>query len=224
MEIMTKPYNLEIDKNNFFLFPSPFIWWKKIKSHEKIKEKYLPLILDDIKSNGKQYYENNTWDCNVTSSFFNLKNNQNIFDEKFFNKVIWEPIDEMIEELSPIIQLQNPVFSNISQIWYNFYEKNNWQEIHNHIDFTCIPDSDHSYFVSSFSGIYLLKLKSKNDTCFVNSGTSMNCFTINSMQTLNTSNLTEGHVIIFPSELMHYVTPNLSKDRISVSFNIISKY
>ena len=204
-----------VGEGNHYFFPSPFVWWTKIPDHEQIKQKYMPLILNDIDTNGSYYNQKNTWDCKVTSSFFNEDvYSVHIFDTAFHNKVIWDPLDQMITELNGSHSLPAPKSSSLLHVWYNKYEHLNWQEVHNHC-----PLDDHQ----TFSGIYILDLDSKNPTSFVRQQ-ELRCFSTYSMQHLDTKNLSEGHVIIFPGELMHYVNPNLGENRLTVSFNIVSNY
>jgi hypothetical protein len=224
---MSDTKDLDLEESNFFIFQTPFVWWKKIKSHKKIKNTYLPLIMEDIKKNGRTYNKKNTWNCDIVSSFFDDsdKNNFNIFDQNFFEKIIWEPIDELIEQMNPILNVKIPRTSNIAKIWYNHYKGSHWQEIHNHSIIPIFPESPTSYSVPSFSGIYIMNLEYANTTCFTNESKSINCISLDSSQILTTKKMEEGYVIIFPSELMHYVNYNNSyEDRITVSFNVISKY
>ena len=203
------------EKDNFFLFPNPFVWWTKLDCHEEIKEKYIPLINKDIDINQKYYNQKNDWNCKITTSFFNEdKFLLHIFDEEFLNKVIWNSVDKMLAELTHKIYLPVPDSSIINHVWYNKYDDLNWQEIHNH---------ENIGSPNQFSGIYLLSLEEQNTTCFVYQQ-HLKCYTSETLYTLNTSHLDEGHVIIFPCELMHYVNPSITKNRLTVSFNIDCNY
>ena len=69
-----------------------------------------------------------------------------------------------------------------------------------------------------FSGIYLLELNETNKTHFYCSGgnTAMKLLA-------NTRNIPEGSIILFPSHLLHYVTP-CEAERATVSCNISLAY
>ncbi len=178
-----------------YQFPGPFIFSKEISDHQQIKDKYLPKIVDDIEAN-KEKYIIPGWNCEVYSTMLNQVDF--LFDDDLVNKVIWEPLDECLEQtkLSKV-----PKSSNIHQLWYNYYDEGFFQEAHTHGN-------------SSFSGIYLLKLEEENTTSFVNN-TSHEYFDV----TYTTKHFKEGTVIIFPSRLLHYVNP-VKKNRITISFNI----
>lgn len=205
-------YRVDLEKSNTFLFPTPFVWWTKLGCHQEIKEKYIPLISKDLETNQDYYKQQNSWNCQVTTSFFNEDNYMlHIFDREFLDKVVWDSVDKMLVDINERITLPVPKSSVLSHIWYNKYDNLNWQEIHNHEK------------SSTYSGIYLISLEENNTTNFVYPQ-HLRCYTNETLYTLNTSNLDEGHVIIFPSELMHYVNPTLSQNRLTISFNINSDY
>ena len=199
---------------NYASFPSPFVWWSKVKNHSEIKSKYLPLIDVDFDLNRNVYDKNNTWACQVTSSFFNGSDTSPIFDTNFYNSVVWDCLDKMLEELSKKLYLPVPIESRISRIWYNKYDPGSWQEIHDH--------SPCFNYGETFSGIYLLDLNESNGTVFYQQS-KLRCFSQEYSHRIFTDHIEDGCVILFPSELAHYVKPSVNS-RTTVSFNIASKY
>jgi hypothetical protein len=201
------------------IFPAQFIYWSSVKNHSKIKEKYYPLILKNKNEYGSKFIEtvNKRWNCDCYSSFFSPKDTKNIFDNDFLNEVIWDPFDEMLDEFIkfPInLPIPIPKQSNISDIWYNHYDKGMYQEVHNHS-----PNNK----VVHFSGIYLMELNEDNTTTFVYKNECKLYSSVSNIFNYKTKHIGEGNVIIFPSELLHYVNPSL-KSRTTVSFNIVSEY
>ena len=64
----------------FYQFPGPFIFYKEIDEHQQIKEKYLPMIMEDIKVN-----KNKTFEVNVkfsSSSSYSFMTKFTIYKDK----------------------------------------------------------------------------------------------------------------------------------------------
>lgn len=208
-----------------FLFPAHFVWWKKLKNHEEIKEKYLKLIDEDFKLNGDFYRENKTWSCDVTSSYFDSNMISPILDKYFMDNVVWNSVDEMLLDLSVSYNLPVPKYSNIASLWYNKYQPGDWQEMHDHAICSLIEETDKKVkkiLRPAFSGIYLLDLNEDNKTVFYSTNL-VTCFSPDNSNSFTTQGIEEGCVILFPSELPHYVNRCVNS-RTTVSFNIASNY
>lgn len=191
-----------------YIFPSNFVYWQKVQNHQEIKEKYIELILNDFESNKDEYKSKSDWNCSVVSSYFDdeNRNNKRIFDQYFIENVVQEPIENCISQLN----LMRPETISIFKIWYNVYDKNDYQEVHHHLGSQSI----------SYSGIYILDLDGKNNTHFCQPGVTLESqFGSN----FNGSTLEEGDVIIFPAGLLHYTSP-IDINKISVSFNVRCLY
>jgi hypothetical protein len=200
----------------FYLFPTKFVFWTQIDNHKEIKNKYYDKLVSHIDSNENRYKEKiqKTWGCECASSFFDANAINSLFDEEFYKEIIWNPIDLMLSEMTDKLNIPCPQTSTLEGIWYNKYSRGNWQEVHNHLPTT-------------YSGIYLFHLEEKNTTTFFDTG-NLKCWgDENNMPRFLTSNpdanIDEGTVIIFPSELMHYVNP-CEKEKISISFNVQSQF
>ena len=184
------------------VFPGPFILVYEVKNHLKIKSKILSYIKNLDELNVSDNFQN------LKTSYYNSKNND--FEKKILNdgeiidNVVWEPIDYFLEN-NPFFIQSKPENSILRNMWFNYYENDSFFSTHTH------PGS-------TFSGIYLLHLEEKNNTEFYFSGSGNSNY-----QYVNyrTEHITEGHVILFPSEVFHSV-PKVNSKKITISFNVNS--
>ena len=181
------------------LLRSPFIFYCDVPNHIEIKENYYSHLKDVIHESDDTTVDR--WNCNVKTTF-------NLFvdclwDDYFLDSVVWKPIDQMLEEVDLNFY---PTQSKISDIWANFYKGGEFQETHDHVG------KGHNLF----SGIYILHQKGPNKTSFF-----MNNYGIldHHINTSDMDDIKEGTVIIFPSNLLHYVNP-VEDERCTISFNI----
>lgn len=198
------------------IFPPNFVFSQKVENHQEIKEKYYSRILDDNQKNGEIYKTNNNWYCKVSSSFFANDPQRNflLFDEDFMKDVVWDNFRLFFKEMRKIVDDYNlPQRSDITEIWYNIYQKGEFQDMHSHLG----P----FHGSCNFSGIYLIHLEEPNKTAFRQEGIipGHSAFIYEHF----TEDLEEGTVILFPSSLLHLVKP-CEKTRTTVSFNIICQY
>ena len=179
---------------------APFIFYCDLPNHTEIKEIYYPELLNIFDQDRDDLYKK-SWNCKVlTTHSFEIE----ILREKLFlDSVVWKPLDQMLTEVDLNVY---PTNSRIQGIWANFYEKDFFQEVHDHVG----VNGCH------FSGIYIIDQNGDNKTSFIH-----NNFGIldNQIHTKNMDDIKEGTVLIFPSNLLHYVNPTDSK-RCTISFNI----
>lgn len=188
------------------IFPAQFVYSTKIKNHFQIKQKYLPIIQEDLKNNKFLYESSSSWSCDVISSFFgNKKKNLTMFGDNFYDEIVWKPLAQLKKELSEKISLYKfPKKITLTEIWYNAYEHGYFQEYHKHGR-------------SNFSGIYLIDLHEENKTVFKQE--LSHSITLDKYCLYDTKHLEEGTVIIFPADLSHCVRP-CENTRTSISFNL----
>jgi hypothetical protein len=203
---------------NLHIFPTKFVYWKQVENHENIKKEYYDRVLNDLNQNKIKYKREveMNWNCDCYSSFFENKIlERGVIDQKFLEKVIWDNFDQMLLELNrSILKIPFPKKSNIPNIWSNYYSEGMFQEVHNHNNNNC---------KCNFSGIYLMHLEENNTTTFIDD-TSYSIYpNSDNLQTFKTNHIKEGNIIFFPSNLMHYVNPCM-RNRITISFNILSEY
>ena len=181
------------------LLRSPFIFYCDIPNHIDIKENYYSHLKDIVRDSNDTIVKR--WNCNVRTTYnFTV---DCLWDEYFLDNVVWKPMDQMLEE----VNLNHyPKNSKIGGIWANFYKGGEFQESHDHVG------SSHNYF----SGIYILDQTGPNKTSFFsnNYGILDSC-----IHTKDMDDIKEGTVIIFPSNLLHYVNP-VEDERCTISFNI----
>ena len=186
-----------------YLFPGDFIFWSSVKNHESIKQSLLSMISNNLSATSdNQRYK---WLCDVNTEFFN----QNVFKYlPLITNQIYPSLDKMFLELQNLSNnFKVPKVSTVTQIWYNHYEANGNQEVHSHAG-------------SSFSGIYILNLNEENKTVFCSYNASM---FIAGTEVKQLKEAKEGDIIIFPSNLLHYVLP-CEQTRDSIAFNISCEY
>ena len=173
-----------------------YIFHTKIPNHQEIKDKYLPLLEKDHTLRARQGYT-----ASGTTVFG--QNNFHLFDESFVQDVVWKPFHKMLDELPPIHHHSIIKTIKISDIWYNRYLK----------DHICKP---HIHTGCSFSAIYLLHLQEPNPTVFIPN--LQNYSYMMYENNIETKHITEGEVMIFPSNMLHYCLP-IVKERWVVVWN-----
>lgn len=151
------------------------------------------------------------WNCNIHSSFSHTNKNYNcgnIPEDLIF--LIEEKLNEFFDN-----EFKSTLKGRyyISNIWYNIYKKNQFQESHNHG--TCL-----------FSGCYYLKFNKNchEQTFFHNPNFNINFKKVeNEPYFCSNVNCEEDDIIIFPSNLKHGtkgVVKNCDESRITISFNV----
>lgn len=181
------------------LFPT-FFGKVKFNEHKKYKNIFNSLNLKNINANQPR-----NWNSVVHTSFDS--------NEKFNTEDLKSDIEKFLLRHLDIQNLE------INSFWYNIYKKGFYQEKHNHCDYG-----------NFLSGIYFYK--NPTSPVFVNSSdgiiSSMGYGTVFSntfVSKLRPNNFSpfveEGDIIIFPSDLEHYVPLYNSDDpRITFSFNL----
>jgi hypothetical protein len=191
------------------VFPSDFVYLTHAKDHEAIKNDLLPKICSGLKDTETDYV--GRWDSPVNTEFFraclNGTNDVVKVAEKYgplIDNEIIPAYTAMFEELKQLYpNYKTPMQSRLTEIWYNHYLKGDHQNVHNH-------GSGFGY-----SGFYILELKEENKTSFF----SYTASSIGQVCGLDLKLAKEGDIVIFPSQLMHYVLP-CEGPRTTVSFNI----
>ena len=147
------------------------------------------------------------------------------FNEEWYPNLLSEIMTGFKEYVKTLTKKNKPLPESIEilNVWFNSYEKGQYQEPHEHLGYG---------IESPFSFIYYLKLpnKSPGKTVFVNDGYKLceNFYSPN-LDVVTHSvkpDLTEGQYIIFPSFLTHFVLHHSSKDeqRMTVAGNIKLHY
>lgn len=209
----------------FFRFTSDFVYWAQLKKedHENIKNTLLPQVRE--KDKNVEYFGKFDYGDAVTS-YFDPNGNDFLMKEDLFNKIVWEPLDNMLKEHNKNNEYNNILISNsiISSGWYTSYKENSVFHQHHHYTIKPIIINGKTYY-SSFSLIYILNDENEhNCTKFTSYDT---LFTVNGDVTYNTKfnkEIGEGTVLIFPSRLLHMVDLPEIKGRVTIAYNIFSEY
>lgn len=208
-------YSVARPKNaRLFSFPSPYVFCCKAKNHQKIKQRLAPLFIKEYEKNKNSV--DYKWSKESTSSVVTNfhTHGTHYYTQEDLNSIVWEPLDQLYKTLFDdnhpfLIANQLPVESQIEMIWWNTYDTGAYAEVHNH-------------GFGKISGVYLLELNETNSTTFMTDDAHQFGPT-ESRMTHKTDYAEEGDVLLFPSSLLHCVNPTI-KRRISVSFNIITKF
>ena len=178
-------------------FLTDFVFWDSVPNHQQNKDILLPLIMQNLeKTKGMQ---KGAWLCEVNTEFFANPESYQKYIGLIVN-CIYPALDNMFKEM-PMLQ---PKVSKVRNIWYNYYQEGHTQEIHSHSN------------KSTFSGIYVLNADEVNKTVFYSYGASLLGYIKEAKQL---TEVKEGDIVLFPSNLLHYVLP-CEKERVTIAFNI----
>ena len=202
-----------------FQFPCHYVYWEDLKDHSNLKRKYMPLM-DEIerKNNCKNPFPHSS----IKSITIDEKCNTFI-DSEDLGKIIWTPIDNFINEINSKYNFKiNVTDSFIEAYWFNTYTTNDYQEYH------CHNSHPKGSYYPIFSGIYIInddnekssvsfKLPEAVLTPFTELGVGFH------LDTGNISDIKEGSVMIFSSQLEHMVRKCIKHGRRTIAFNVFSK-
>lgn len=211
---------------SFVHFPSEFIYYDKIDFHNEIKNKFMPKITE-IKKDRKH---NPFIASNMNTSFHYdekiMTENEFLNDNLLIQNVVWNPIKKMIKKYNELkLYPINIEHSVIKSCWWNYYEKDNFQECHCHLGPTL--DIDGNTYHPSLSIIYIMHDENKQSSILFRKIGPLPLRPIEECLTLDTSitsSIGDGTVLIFPSNLEHLVKPCLKPGRVTIAFNIYSEY
>ena len=210
--------------NNLFSIP---VWKKHLDVSCDIQNDLLNQIEQNYEQN--KHYIQPKWNCVVHST---MENHNDIdYDQiiPFYKKEYENFVSEQnLNLFNHNYWIQNP--------WYNYYVKHSNQDIHSHL----LVNVENNKF-NFFSGVYFLKLKEDHPKIiFYNSNNNLtvnehlpkvnsyfNNQEINHSFTIKkfTFDVKEGDLIIFPSNLEHYVPQQrVDVPRITIAFNIQSEW
>jgi len=181
-----------------FNFRPEFVFYTSVINHSIHKKFILDSIADEVQSRINEV-------STVQETYHTISsrgtNKQLEYSQQFIQDVIDNPLRKMYKEINLKEQIDSAI---ITDAWWNYYHPGKSTEPHTHLQ-------------TDFSGIYIVKLEEKNTTRFYRHGNS-GTFSLFE-QYYDTSHITEGNVIIFPSSLLHWVLPT-QKERCSFSFSV----
>lgn len=187
------------------LFDS-YIWKSKLNYNKKTE--LIENLIEYYNKNKNNFTPN--WDCLVYSSFKDKEQDKIPND---LLDIIQEKIKEFLEDCPKQLKIKGTYI--ITSIWYNIYDKNYFQEPHNHGN-------------SLFSGCYYLKFNKEHhhQTTFYNPNFNVDYSKLEyNSYFLFSPNCEEDDLIIFPSNLYHGtkgIKDYSNELRITISFNVIN--
>jgi hypothetical protein len=197
-----------------FKFPCHYVHWGQVKDHENIKSKLLPIINSLISENK---YTNPFKACTMTTNFSKMSD---FMDRETMDKIIGTHLEEMVSETNcfPILK---PLDAIVTEYWFNVYQKGDFQEMHNH---RCLPLlKNGKRYDNIFSIVYILNSEEDNSTIFKLMGTDTPYFPMMKdcdFYTGGIEEIKEGTLLIFSSQLNHFVRPIEKSGRITIAFNV----
>ena len=159
------------------------------------------------------------WTTDKLSTSFHY----NTLNEQLFNDRVMSEYVRYVKKF-----FDKPVEFDFENVWFNRYERGEWQEEHAHT-------GEHVFqFPSSFSCIHFLKFDPEvhQPPVFTDPYEEIrfSSFEMDSNRYTNrySPNVREGDILMFPSYLRHYVPKGIDtpgNPRISIAFNIkVTKY
>lgn len=206
---------------SFFYFPGDFVYWEKNTEHEKIKNKFLPTIMELSNKNNNPFISSNL-NTSFTYSQELTTDNKFLNDKEFIDNVIMKAITNMtrnhnLKNTFPIIY--KTMF--VESVWWNYYKEGHFQEPHSHTGPVKIINN--KAYCPTFSVVYILKDNNERSNLFFqktspipfrNSGDNIN------FDTSVIDDIQEGTVIVFPNALTHMVKPISKPGRITIALNV----
>jgi hypothetical protein len=181
-----------------FVFSSEYVFTAKVAAHDYIKQTLLPKVLDRLPQTlGNQ---KKTWLGEVNTEFFDSQQHLEKYGE-IIALAVYPALDAMLRAM----QFRTPKFSQVTEIWYNYYEAGSFQEVHSHT----------GGGKNVISGVYNLLLEEKNKLVVYSQNSSYSPF----VKPAHQVEAAEGEIILFPSNMLHYVLP-CEKPRATIAFNI----
>jgi hypothetical protein len=193
-----------MNRKDFFFFPSPYVYHYTVPNHEELKQHFKPKLekfyVDHRLDSQFRWTTDNTAPKMVTNYKF-AQSHVAWYTKEHVNAIVWTPLNLLLNELG----VPSNSKCRISEFWWNVYQKGDSAPFHNH-------GSD------GISGIYLLELNEPNKTVFAHHNSAMVTRGHNAM-TYYTKHVKEGTVMLFPSQLDHYVE-SADAQRMTISFNV----
>jgi len=211
----------------FLHFQGDFVYWEEIGNHEKIKTQLLPKITDDAK---KEKYNPFDKSCNFNTSFRKdrdvLEKNKFLNTPEIVENIVMKPLMNMLDSYNKL-ELSKIGFQRviIQSGWWNLYDTGDFQEFHNHTSAPLVLNE--GLFHCCYSVIYILHDENeKSSISFRRFGPNphMPGYIDQTFHTSDQDDIKEGTVLVFPSNLLHTVTPCIKPGRITIAYNVYCNF
>ena len=202
-------------------FRPQFVYYQKVNNHEQHKQLVLSSIQQEIQQRkfAKSQHVNIPFSDRtiITDPTMDTPNNPSSgktkinYTDQFINDVITVPMMNMINEIKQEFNIQSPTLKDnyLKEIWWNYFLPGKFTAPHVHLDV-------------DFSGVYIVSLDEPNPTCFMQDLRSAGRLPLYE-EYMSTEHITEGYVMIFPSNLLHWVNPCKS-ERCTIVFNTLTDW
>jgi hypothetical protein len=208
-----------------YQFPTNYVYWETLKEHDYLKNKYTQII-DRLENN--PYNKLNTPFNNCDVKYTSFGKNQKFLCNDDIDTIIWKPIDNFINEINSNYKCKISLkgISVLHNYWFNTYELNDFQEFHDHHGSREVINNEYCYPI--FSGIYILNDDTESSSIVFKTPNTIpvpfsDLTNPHSFYTSKESDIKEGSVVIFPSQLEHMVTKCVKPGRRTIAFNIYSQ-
>ena len=204
------------------IHPFPlYIFKHKVNNSLQLKEHFVPIITELIQKKEEFLNPPPSWLCSdLTTSYDNPTLNERIFSN---SDLLLSCYQEVFSNIAP----PQVTKAEVTNIWFNYYTKNDYQEWHHHITLNHINSIKKSnlsfvYFLS-FDPDYHGSLVFKDPLHMVRSMSSDSGICGYSPNW--SPEVTEGDMVVFPVYLEHSVKPfkrvaENSDPRITISGNV----
>ena len=177
------------------------------------REVLITQILDQY--NKQPTKKPSSWDENIhTSIVYDSKNNIDYFEKAGIPLDLVSEINDLVQQFIAKNDLSDIGTFYIAEMWYNVYTNRQYQNMHKH-------SNGSNMF---FSGVYFMKYNEEEHsaTRFYNPHFEIDFEKVQDNSFfVQTPNIKEKDVFIFPSDVGHDVLPQNSADpRITIAFNV----
>ena len=206
-------------------FPTTYVYWEKLKKHDELKRKYMPII-DKIEQTPHPIDLTNPFSALDKSKYISYTHPElNTFlENEDINTIIWNPINNFIKDINSHYQYKIDVKKSfIDHYWCNTYDENDDQELHDHYDH--VKYIDDMEYNPTFSGIYIINDDNESSSIVFRSPQGEPFHHTKLRYEFNTrkiDDIGEGTVLIFPCHLLHMVRKSIKPGRRTIAFNIFS--
>lgn len=206
-----------------YVFPSEFIYWKQIETHETIKAELLPK-LQKLKCHIEQNRPFGA--CKLKTSHGMGEINDVLNNDFLHQELIWKPLGEMLKQVTNMNGMKLLKMDDFlcNGGWFNIYDKGDFQELHDHRTYP-ITHNGKRYF-PCFSIVYILNNNGKgNDTVYKKNGLPF-CPELHEhiLDTSRVESIKEGTLIITSAQMPHLVKPVKESGRVTLVYNLYASY
>tara|TARA_R100000008_G_C3509535_1_gene128076 strand:- start:24 stop:710 length:687 start_codon:yes stop_codon:yes gene_type:complete len=211
------------------LFTTPVIFdvFDKHNYYKNEIDLFPNVDLNNLTVDEDRILPNSIWDCKVHSSFDFTPNGEFLWDSEIVEKLKIDILSWVNKNCKELFNLQNFTYSDKEPVlWYNFYRKEWYQEMHTHVGPINILSG--CYFFHNPSAIRFHN-SDRRIPLIMDNNYGKNIFANSSIRNYSQPYVDftpdEGTIVLFPSSVEHSVPPVPDNNdeggwRVSISFNL----